>query len=77
MNIIRKYINRSDYKRILLEKSSRIRIADYTTSKGSTTLALLVDNIPVMDVETDGMEEMLKRLRDIRSEYVAKRRKTE
>jgi hypothetical protein len=57
----------------MYEAKTRICISDYTSSFGRTYPALVVDGIPVMELQKTDVDLVTKRLEAIREEYIKKR----
>lgn len=71
-NPISAWLNEGKQKALEAEAKAKIRIADYTNSKGVTFTALVVDGIFVEQVKSDNISEIESRLLSLRSEYISK-----
>lgn len=72
-NPISAWFNESRQKTLEAEAEAKIRITDYTNSKGATFTALVVDGIFVERVKSDNISEIESRLLSLRSEYISRR----
>ena len=71
-NPISAWLNEGRQKALEAEAKSKIRITDYTNSKGVTFTALVVDGIFVERVKSDNISEIESQLLSLRSEYINK-----
>nr|DAH41681.1 MAG TPA: hypothetical protein [Bacteriophage sp.] len=71
-NPISAWLNEGKQKALEAEAKAKIRITDYTNSKGVTFTALVVDGIFVEQVKSDNISEIESRLLSLRSEYISK-----
>lgn len=72
-NPISAWLNEGKQKALEDEAKAKIRITDYTNSKGVTFTALVVDGIFVEQVKSDNISDVESRLLSLRSEYISKR----
>jgi hypothetical protein len=71
-NPISAWLNEGKQKALEAEAKAKIRITDYTNSKGVTFTALVVDGIFVERVKSDNISEIESQLLSLRSEYINK-----
>lgn len=71
-NPISAWLKEGKQKTLEAEAKAKIRISDYTTSKGETITAFLVDGIFVQRVTSENIQAVEKQLRELRTEYINK-----
>lgn len=68
----RKSIKQNREKQAKDEAFRKIQIRDYTTSEGTTVIALLVDGIFIKRILPENLDISQRDLQNIRAEYIKK-----